>query len=370
MRRGRHRVRLVAMALTALLFGCTDDDPGPDTSDPDGDEQPGAGEVDSDVDPDPDADDVDEDAGATQDDEATPAGTIGFRGLQQGHPVGTLLGITAVTIDDHDNILVDLEAWHRGRNYVRLIRDGARLEDDLGNTYPVVEADDGRDLEVPSDYRADITLGFVGPIDPAARRVTLGFNSWDEFLTVDDEYRTFTPHFTFTDVALPGVGLDEEGVEADRGELDLGTTSVSVEGHGVTSDRLVATIEIHQVTVGPLSVEVEVFLRNDGSRPVLMASNRPRLLAERDGEPITDYPFEYIRVRTDRGHDDLLEVAPGEELVGTITFRGVVPRDADAVRVGFNTPEGPLERGESLEDSGFAPRPVFLGIDLPEREEG
>jgi hypothetical protein len=302
-------------------------------------------------------------------------GRIDFFGVQQVHPIRALAGVTALTVDEHGNVIVDIEMWNRSRTPTRVASgNGAvRLEDDLGNTYelaPPQNSHPGR-IMAGTDERLEAQLGFIGPIDPDASTVSLGLNDFDEFRDPDASDPGGAPRFAFRDLPLPGADHDDDRVTSGTGRLDLRPVSIEVDGFEATSDELAATIEIRRVTVGPLSLEVDVYARNDADNPrdhFGLVSNGMGVVAERDGEALEDYLFNVIRPESAGWWATLIRVEAGEEAEATVRFRAPLPlEDADSIRVGFNQGPDALGRGESLDDRTAEPRMQFYGVPLPER---
>lgn len=315
-----------------------------------------------------------EGAATTEEPEASgPAGRIEFAGVQQTHPSGTTVAVTAITVDAAGHILIDIEALVAGRRDARLGSWRTVLLDDLGNSYEFVAPIANTHLDIARDHEAEITLAFVGPIDPDATRVSLGLNgNYDGTLRAPDEEfaNTLTPVFAFEGLALPGVGLDDEAAGPDD-EVGLVLPEAEIDVTGVVHEGPAQVrVEVTRIKVEPSLVTVTVSAHNTGDREKNLIQRPPELRAELDGESLGDRnPFEFVGLTTADGEVDRLTLGPGDEAFGEFAFRGVVPTEATSLRLGFQVLLVELDRGApSTEENEFgSPAVVFRGLPLPEK---
>ncbi|MBS3939351.1 MAG: hypothetical protein KG028_00145 [Actinobacteria bacterium] len=310
----------------------------------------------------------------TEADEATgPGGTITLAGVQQTHPSGSTVAVTAITVDDAGHILIDAEALVAGERHAYLNSYRIVLVDDLGNVYEFVDPVANANIDIAQDHEADLTLAFVGPIDPGATRVSLGINAnYDGTLrSPDEEYaNTLTPVFTFEGLPLPGVGLDDEAAGPDD-EVGLVLPEAATDVTGVVHEGPAQVrVEVTRIKVEPSLVTVTVSAHNTGDREKTLIQRPPELRAELDGESLGDRnPFEFVGLTTADGEVDRLTLGPGDEAFGEFAFRGVVPPEATGLRLGFQVLLVELDRGApSTEENQFgSPAVVFRGLPLPEK---
>jgi hypothetical protein len=323
---------------------------------------------------------TDDDPSAGQEEGATgsaaaessrPLGVLELAGHQQTHPSGTTVAVTAVEVDEAGDLYVSFEALVSGvqRSSARLASDRPLAEDDLGNRYGFVAPEANQNVSLPQDTRAEFTLAFEGPVDPDATRVTVGLNAGREFRTIEDTYaNTIAPTFTFADLPLPGVGLDDEAAgTGDTVGLDLEPRVVEVSGIEHVGPAEVH-IEVTRVEVTPTLVVVDIEAVNRSDRPRNVTQTAPRLAPELDGQSLGErYPFDMERISTEDSDHDRLTLEPGEELSASLAFRGVVPAHATSLRLGFQVLAVELNRGGDMgETSSSSPRVVMTGIPLPE----
>jgi hypothetical protein len=346
-----HRT-LSALALAAALAACTADDPAPaaDTTET----------------AEPRTDDTDD--GATT--EAPPAaggpdGTITLSGVQQAHPGGSVVAVTAVTVDDGD-LYLDVEVHVAAEQGASMSAREMSLTDNLGNTYEFVEPPVS--LDFATDSEAALTFAFVGPVAPDATRVTLGINAiGDPVDAADDLTNARYPKFALRDLPLPGVGLDAEAAaDGDPVGLQLDPTTIDVDG--VTHEGAAQVlVEVTRIEVTPVTVAVTIEGRNGSERDKQVLVRDPVLRAEMSGLTF-DRRFEYRQLTADDGSRDTLPLAPGEEFTARLVFVGAVPADADALRLGLQTLTAEVDRGQVSEERAVSnPTVVFTGLPLPDR---
>jgi hypothetical protein len=299
-----------------------------------------------------------------------PRGVIELAGLQQSHPSGTTVTVTAIEVDEAGDLYVSFEALAAGRHTsATLASDSPLAEDDLGNRYGFVPPEANQHLALAQDSRAEFTLAFEGPVDPDATRVTVGLNAGREFRTLEDTYaNTGTPTFTFADLPLPGVGLDDEAAGPDDTVgLDLEPRSTDVSGIEHLGPAGIH-VEITRVEVAPTLVTIHFEAVNEGDRERNITEIEPRLRAELDGQSLGDsYPFEVDVIRDETGTIDRLTLEPGDELSASFAFRGVVPAHATGLRLGFQVLFAEIDRGgDAGENEHSSLRAILTGIPVPE----
>lgn len=313
---------------------------------------------------------------ATPDEAAGPSGTIALAGVQQTHPSGTTVAVTAITVDEAGHVLIDIEALVSGRRDASLNSWRTVLIDDLGNGYEFVEPLANANIAIARDHEADAVLAFVGPIDPAATRVSLGINgNYDGTLRdpAEELANTITPVFTFEGLPLPGVGLDDEGAQpGDQVGLVLPESEIDVTGV-VHEGEARVRVEVTRIKVEPALVTITVEAHNTSDRERNLIQRPPELRAELDGESLGNrYPFEFVGLTTEDGEVDRLTLGPGDQAFGEFAFRGVVPPEATGLRLGFQVLQAELDSGapNSPENEFSSPTVVFRSLPLPDDAAG
>jgi hypothetical protein len=298
-----------------------------------------------------------------------PEGVMELAGIQQTHSSGTTVAVTAVEVDDAGDLYVSFEALVAGRRSAALVSDGALAEDDLGGRYEFVPPEGNPTIDLAQDSRAEFTLAFEGPVDADATRVSVGLNSRRDFLTVADTYpNTSRPTFTFADLPLPGVGLDDEAAgPGDTVGLDLEPRSTTVTGAEHLGPARIR-VAVTQIEVTPTLVTVDIEAVHEGDVARNVTEVPPRLAVEVDGQSLSDqYPFELEWITTDDGTLDRLTLEPGDELRASFAFRGVVPPEATALRLGFQVTGVQLDRGGDADERPNSNlRAIIPGLPLPE----
>ena len=128
----------------------------------------------------------------------SPAGSDGDIPLtiQETHPNGTQLQISAVRYDDAGTA-IDLVVVNNYDQRVELNGRNMMLVDDLGNEYAVVPPADNEDVEVLAGDRLEGTFNFGGRVAPEANSLTLVTNE-----SLGSETSTTSNHPVFR-IGLP-----------------------------------------------------------------------------------------------------------------------------------------------------------------------
>lgn len=311
---------LVAGAV--LLLGCTDG--------------PGGGEA---VATDGEVLEVSEDADQGADGEARadvrePSGSMQLSGFREDQASATSVALHAVEVDEGGHIHLGIEAVNSGGRVMRLNGLNTILADDVGNHYRFVPPRDNGNLTVQSDQRMTGTLVFEGPIDPAARRLVLGFNqqtrSVEELVGAEDRRASNQyPVFLFRDVPLPGVGLEDEagsGEQADlleRQVVEVDQT-VSPEGH----PDVEITVVSYETDGRVLELDLEAV--NRSSQRVSLVSSTPVLVDDLGSR------FGFLRADGSEAERRLI-LEPGDEASVTLGFRATLHPDASELRLTLNS---------------------------------
>ena len=343
--------RLIAATATGLLVtvaaACTSDEPAPDPQQTDG-----SGDTNGETD---------------EGDPTGASGTIELAGNQQTSPRhGTTVAVNAITVDEQGDIFLDVEALVAGSRGIRLALSETVLLDDLGNRYEWAVPDANSSLQFAQDSAVELVLAFVGPIDPAATRVTLGINAdyGGELQTVEDGETSNVPSYTFADLPLPGVGLDDEAAgEDDTAGIrdDTATTEVT----GVAHEGPVGvTVEITGIEATTSTVLVSAEVANTSSDWRRLLTRAPVLRATQGGQVLDRHRFEFQAIRNDDGEFDDLRLEGGDEASVVFAFRGNIPADADGLRLGITASPSEVTRGQldADEQRGRGPKVIF---DLP-----
>lgn len=283
-----------------------------------------------------DAGDADDESGSEPEEPEEPEGPHGRLQLGQfieQSPASTNLELGAVEVDANGDLLLDIEAVFRGRSQVSIAQFGVRVRDDVGNTYAFRAPTDNDRLQMRPDERMTGTLAFEGPVDPEARYLEVGFNQQgDEAVFAADDRPNQYPKFLFTEVPLPGIGLEAEAGEGGGGEGLTEATTVEV-GATAESERFEgyeATVVEYTEDGQTITFSVEVV--NNASRMVSLTSGNPRL---DDGQ---DSRFRWVEPEDvpRRSPEGRVELDPGDEATVEVAFRGVISDDAESLRLRFD----------------------------------
>lgn len=263
---------------------------------------------------------------------AGPSGSLRLTGYVEEHPRMVALALRGVEIDEGGHILLEIEGVNRGfrgRSSATIAEFGVRVRDDLGNSYPFQRPEGNGGLQFLADERLTGTLAFEGPIDPEARYLEVGFNqSSGESVSASEDSIDQYPRFLFEQVPLPGVGLEEEAERGPSSDLmaeqvvEVGQ-SAQIEGR----DDLEVTLVRYVVGGGVITFELEA--ANTGDVTVDLARGVTRLL---DGQDTTFV----LESNSEDDGERLLRLEPGEELTGTLAFRGVIAEDAESLTLYTN----------------------------------
>jgi hypothetical protein len=123
--------------------------------------------------------------------------------LEQRHPNGTVLRVTAIAFD-RAATTVSVEAINGFVESIDLNSVDLQLVDDQSNIYNFVPPDDNPDLRVESGATLTGDLTFLGRLDRGATSLRLVVNSYDiEPIFVDDEYdQASAPSFDIGDIPV------------------------------------------------------------------------------------------------------------------------------------------------------------------------
>ncbi|WP_052668997.1 hypothetical protein [Nitriliruptor alkaliphilus] len=268
--------------------------------------------------------------------QAAPGGRLQLTGWAEDHPKVMTVALRAIEVDAAGNLLIDIEAVNSSLhgNSASIGMRGVLARDDLGNVYDFVRPEGNGRLQFVRDERMTGTLAFEGPVDPAARTVTVAFNQQDDAETLiraaEDNLNQF-PRFLFEQVPLPGVGLE---AEADRGgTADALTTEQEIEV-GVTvqpeiNEGVSVTVLRYRTDGRTITVELEAV--NNSNRVVELTSGNPHL---RDGR---DTKYGYQRSESDDRDERVLRMDPGQEVTAVLAWRGLIPDDAEFLALEINS---------------------------------
>lgn len=286
------------------------------------------------------------------------AGSLRLSGWVESHQRMVSVALRAVTVDPDGHLLLEVEAVNRGfrgRNATSLALTDVRATDDLGNTYAFQRPEEHEDLRFHADERLTGTLAFEGPVDPAARRLEIGFNQRDgESVPTADDNPSQYPKFLFDDVPLPGVGLERE---ADRGGSSSLIDVVTVELERPADLDWLVDLEVVLLRYrqDEQSIEFDLEAANTRDLAVELAVGHPRL---DDG---TDAQFVYEPNESDDRDEQVVRLEPGDQASFTLAFRGPISPESDGLRLRLNPNSNPREN---------SPRPLVIFDDIPLPEEG
>jgi hypothetical protein len=285
-----------------------------------------------------------------------PRGSLRLTGWVQEHPRMVAVALRGVEVDAAGHLLLEVEAVNRGfrgRSAASLADVGVRVRDDLGNTYAFQRPEEHRTLRFVADERLMGTLAFEGPIDPDARYLEVGFNqSRDTSVPASEDGISQYPRFLFEQVPLPGVGLEDEADRGSSGSLiDEATVEIDQVADIPWLDGLEVTLVRYVVGGGVVTFELEAV--NGTRRAVQLATDSPRM---DDGRGST---FVREQDTSDDRDERVIRMEPGEASSATISFRGTIAPDAEALELRLN---GNMRSSES--DS--SPFVQFADLPLPD----
>lgn len=309
------RCRAVLLVLGCLLVACSPSDDGEpsDAIRTEGQEDAAA------------AGDADEDS--------VPSGRLQLSGYADVHRTGMSVEATAVSVDEGGHLLIEVDAVNArsANSSFDLNAFAVMAEDDLGNRYPVHGVEDD-ELDIPKDHRLRGTLAFEGPIDPGARRVSLGLNQAraDEGLSPSSTFDSLSRNtpFLVADLPLPGVGLEDEAVNPDGDALEHHVVEVDQTQQGHSNDEVTVTVVEYETDGRTLHVHLEAV--NRSGRRVRVLANRPHLEDDQGRD------FDYLSVDSDEQDERRLTLESGEEAEATLAFRRVLAADAEELHLTLN----------------------------------
>lgn len=269
-----------------------------------------------------------------------PNGRLELSGWDQFHSNPTSIELQAIEVDDAGHILIDLDAvnsYHRGQ--VRLALNDVFATDDLGTSYEFVRPVGTRDeqrLGLDADQRLSGTLAFVGPVDPEATTLDVGFNNLDSrqdgFIAAEEDTQGQFPKFYFAGVPLPGVGLDDE---ADRGGSQVNAPTIDVNRTVEPDDWPGVALLVEEITADGRTVTIDLEISNQYDR-TLKFLNRNPVLDDGHGNR-----FYYVDNATGDLAERQLELTPGDEASVRLSWRGRLDPNADTFSLTLNG----LDRG-------------------------
>jgi outer membrane protein OmpA-like peptidoglycan-associated protein len=234
------------------------------------------------------------------------------------HPDGVSLHVTGVASRD-DSIVVSVEIANAGDRDIRLNRQHSfALSDGAHGAYRLNPPPDNPELRVPAHSRVAGELVFVGPLDPAARRLSLSTNE--------------------------GVGTPDNPFD-DAPVLRLDLPVPPAHGEAVQANHPDGVVlRVRRVVALPSVFAVTLIAVNGNDREIRLNQNDSFVLIAGSGE--TDALEAPTANRT-------LAIPPGERLEAEVLF----PRHAagDAARVMLHTNEGT----GGTPDNPFDTMPVF-----------